>query len=166
MMSNNHFICQCCHNELSTNPRLGKARQQHFCGMPTCQNERKRAWDLSQKQNNAQGYKSRQKAKNAIWRKQKPANVYQKQYRETHPEYVQKNREKQILRNQKRKQRNASEKIVKTDALIGKDQFLGGLYEIRSLQLNTQQKIVKTDALLVTIQMCQGFATNIVTRPG
>ena len=38
-----------------------------------------------------------------LWRSNRPAHEYQKQYRESHPEYVERNRELQAGRNSRRK---------------------------------------------------------------
>jgi len=44
----------------------------------------------------------------AAWREQRPAYEYQKEYRESHPEYVKRNRELQRERNQKRQKKHES----------------------------------------------------------
>jgi len=51
------------------------------------------------------------------WRQRYPSDQYQKRYRESHPEYVNRNRQLQKERNKKRKPAAVS-MIVKTDALI------------------------------------------------
>ena len=51
------------------------------------------------------------------WRKKYPADQYQRDYRESHPEYVQRNRELQRSRNNKY-QKAPVPVIVKTDTLL------------------------------------------------
>lgn len=52
-----------------------------------------------------------------VWRKGYPCHRYQREYRESHPRYVNRNRELQKERNKGRK-REAVSMIVKTDALL------------------------------------------------
>ena len=56
-------------------------------------------------------------ASQKVWRKKYPADQYQRDYREAHPEYVKRNREQQKERNNKR-QKDQATVIVKTYALL------------------------------------------------
>ena len=86
-------------------------------------------------------------ARNKRWRDTFPAHEYQKEYREKHPDYVQRNRELQKERNKSRK-KNPAPMIVKTYALSPQP-LQDGVYagfEVKS------RKIVKTYALMAQMQ--------------
>lgn len=75
-----------------------------------------RRWKQRQYKKN-RSYKKKSKDGQKIWRKSYPADQYQKEYREKHPVYVNRNRELQRERNKKRRKEPVS-MIVKTDALV------------------------------------------------
>lgn len=52
-----------------------------------------------------------------LWRKDYPSHLYQREYRNKHPGYLNRNREMQKVRNKKRRKEPVS-MIVKTDALL------------------------------------------------
>jgi len=100
------FTCLNCGKTLPRNPRL-KKNKQSYCNAPKCKQAKKSArkreryhTDPSFRQRHLDGQK--------LWRSNRPAHTYQKQYRESHPEYVDRNRELQSKRNSKRKKRTAS----------------------------------------------------------
>jgi hypothetical protein len=152
--------CIHCGREIPTNPRL--KGNQNYCNMTACQNARKKKW-YQQKIDSDPDYTVRQKECKRNWRKNKPAHAYQKRYRETHQDYVTKNREQQRERNRKRRlleQQNESQKIVKIDTLSG----LPGVpkrYKMRVLTPNVSEKIVKIDALVVELQEYQEVGSSI-----
>jgi ribosomal protein L37E len=145
------ITCKNCGHEVSANFRL-KGNQQ-YCGAPKCQRLRKRAWQKA-KITTDKKYRAQQSACLKRWRQRRPLNQYQKLYRDRHPEYVEKNREKQRLRNDKRQQRvqlTPSEKIVKMDAFQNQP-IKSGLYWLTPSAMDASQKIVKMDALLVELK--------------
>ncbi|MGH7239382.1 MAG: hypothetical protein ACREHG_04860 [Candidatus Saccharimonadales bacterium] len=77
-----------------------------------------RRWKQQQYTENP-AYREKSKERQKVWRKRYPSHQYQKGYRESHPEYVNRNRQLQKERNRKR---NTTEPpvsmIVKTDALV------------------------------------------------
>jgi hypothetical protein len=75
-----------------------------------------RTWKKS-KYKESKKYRRKTQEHQKQWRKSYPADQYQSEYRETHPEYVNRNREQQGQRNKSRKTAPAS-LIVKTDALL------------------------------------------------
>ena len=141
------FTCRHCGKTLPRNPRLKKQR---FCSSPNCQNSRKRIHD--KKIGRTSKGKLLQKARNKRWRDKAPAHSYQDQYRKSHPEYENRNREQQRLRNKKRKNNQAS-MIVKTDALLLQPRHDGAYMAFKV----KRQKIVKTDTLLLQMQSQQGI---------
>ena len=105
------FICACCGKQKLANPKL--KGNQLYCGDHDCQKARKAAWQR-QKMASDPEYRADQKEGLRKWRKNRPLDQHQKQYRQRHPEYVERNRHAQKLRNQKRSQ-TPSEMIVKMD---------------------------------------------------
>jgi hypothetical protein len=139
-------------HEVPANFRL-KGDQQ-YCGDPECQRARKRAWQKN-KMATDKKYRRKQIACLVRWRKEHALHRYQKQYRNNHPEYVEKNREKQRLRNDKRRAQRVHftpvEKIVKMDAFQNQS-IKSGVYWLAPCAMDTSQKIVKMDALLVELK--------------
>ena len=99
---------------MSQNPRI-KTKQQ-FCSEKECQQYRMRTWKKS-KYKVSKKYRKKTKEHQKKWRKSYPADQYQREYREAHPESVNRNREQQGQRNKTRKAEPVS-LIVKTDALL------------------------------------------------
>lgn len=139
------FICKHCKREKPANFRL--KGNQEYCGDIECQQARKAAWQREKMARNAD-YRANKKERNQQWRKSRPAHQYQRQYREEHPDYVEKNREKQRIRNKKRSTLVSAEKIVKMDALtnIGSNTYIMTPYKE-----NASGKIVKLDTLFVQL---------------
>ena len=141
------FTCRHCGKTLPRNPRLKKQR---YCSSPICQNARKRLHD--KKIGRTVKGKLLQKARNKRWRDKAPAHFYQGQYRKNHPDYADRNREQQKLRN-KRRQKDAGSMIVKTDALLLQPRHDGAYMAFKV----KRQKIVKTDTLLLQMQSQPGI---------
>ena len=142
------FICACCGKQKLANPKLKGS--QFYCGDHDCQKARKAAWQR-QKMASDPEYRADQKEGLKKWRKNRPLDQYQKQYRQCHPEYVEWNRQAQKLRNQKRS-KTSSEMIVKMDALTD---LKTDTYLLTPLRKNRAGKIVKMDALLVELSVFQ-----------
>lgn len=86
-----HVHCQHCGKDVCSNPRL-KGNQQ-YCSAKACQNARRSMWKRKHP-------KKQEKEKDRP--PQSHDHEYMRNYRDTHPEYVIRNREQQKLRNQKR----------------------------------------------------------------
>lgn len=145
------LLCKNGGHEVDANPRL--KGNQLYCGDPECQRARKRAWQKD-KMATDRKYHRKQTACLVRWRKEHPLHRYQKQYRKDHPEYVEKNREKQRLRNDKRRQCDQPdqiETIVKMDAFQNQP-IKSGLYWLTPSAMDASKKIVKMDALLVELK--------------
>lgn len=129
----------CCHCRkiVAKSPRHP---DQEYCGAADCQRSRKSAWYRQKKASDAD-YRMNQKAANEVWKKKRPN--YWKEYRRQHPDVVKRNREKQRIRNLKKRSvpktaTDASKKIAKIDAPIP--------YNIWRLLPLSQQDIAKIDA--------------------
>lgn len=135
------FTCFHCGKILPRNPRIKK---QKYCSSLACQNARKCLFD--RRTYPCCRGKLLQKKRNKRWRVGYPAHEYQKEYREAHPVYVNRNRELQMERNKKR-QKESGQMIVKTDALL-LHPLRDGVYMGFKVK---KGKIVKTDTLLLQI---------------
>jgi hypothetical protein len=144
------FICIRCGKELPRNPHI--KRGQNYCGAKECQRARKRKWDKD-RYNSDTAYKYKRLSSQKIWRKKRPSHKYQKNYRMMRPEYVNRNRELQRNRNEKRKkfkQKDIEGMIVNTDALFTQP-LMNGTYAL--MQVTKGGKIVNTDTLMVRMQI-------------
>jgi hypothetical protein len=93
-------------------------------------------------------YRNKQYQSMEKWRKQKPLHRYQKKYRDHHPQYVDENRTKQTIRNQKR---SSVQKIVKMDELSSNLPQTHYFYEMQSYQKDASGKIVNMDTFIVKL---------------
>jgi hypothetical protein len=148
------FCCRNCGKTKPANPHLKGA--QEYCNDAECQKVRKRLWQKEKMAKDA-AYRARQKKCVADWRKNRPQHQYQKHYRETHPEYVEKNRQQQRVRNQKRRKISAEsadiKKIVKMDALEMQT-IKSGTYMLTPCKMDASGMIVKMDTLLIKLIVC------------
>lgn len=151
------FTCLHCGKVTTCNPRLKK--KQKYCPSAGCQNARKRTFD--KKVDPTPKGKLLRKQRNKRWREKSPAHDYQRSYRNLHPEYESSNRQRQKMRNKKR-QKESSSMIVKTDAL-----FLQPLYDGLYAGFKVKKgKIVKTDAFMLQMHMQQGLEAHFSQKPG
>lgn len=147
------FRCLGCQRDKDVNPCLKDP--QLYCGEAECQRKRKRAWQQEKRQSDVE-YRRRQHACLVKWRSaDRRLSRYQQQYRETHPDYVKKNREQQRLRKRARDAARASTPIVKMDA-SPQASVTSGLYLLTPCSLDASTKIVKMDALVVALQVFHG----------
>ena len=89
------ITCINCGAEVSKNPRVKK---QKYCSGKECQKAMRRSWKKKAYSKN-KSYRKQHLEIQAAWREQCPAYKYQKEYRESHPEYVKRNRKLQRKRN-------------------------------------------------------------------
>ena len=143
------FTCQHCGKIIPRNPRLKK---QNYCSSRTCQNARRMTTNITKAKTSKRSRSLRQ-SRTKRWREAYPAHEYQKQYRETHPDYVERNRELQKDRNNKR-EKEQSPMIVKTYALSPQP-LRDGFY--MGFEVN-KGKIVKTYAYMDQWRAQHGLA--------
>ena len=146
------FICKNCDKEKPVNIRLTVPQQ--YCGDALCQRARKAEWQWQKKAIDAD-YRARQQQCVKQWQQNKPLHRYMSQYRQDHPDYVAQNRDKQKIRNQKRRLHRLREKIVKMDALH-KQLEKSDIYLMTPYQVDASQMIVKMDPLVVQLKLFQG----------
>jgi len=96
------FTCRHCGKTLPRNPRLKKNEKQSFCNASECKQAKKSA-RKKERYHTDPSFRQQHLDRQKLWRSNRPAHEYQKQYREFHPEYVELNRELQAGRNSRRK---------------------------------------------------------------
>jgi hypothetical protein len=145
------FRCKNCGARKPANPRL--KGNQNYCRESKCQRARKADWQRNKLAKDAE-YRDQQKENLEQWRKKKPADQYQRHYREQHPEYVRRNREQQRIRNRKHRTTVSEKKIVKMDA-FGNPIEKSTTYIMKPYSMDRHGKIVKMDTLIVQLQPFQ-----------
>lgn len=132
------ITCLHCCKSVPCNHRI---KNQKYCSGKECQQARMRTWKKQQYKKNRK-YQKKSQASQKVWRNKYPADQYQRDYREAHPEYVTRNRELQGKRNKKRR-KDQSTMIVKTDALLLQPRE-DGVYTLSKIKKNM---IVNRNAL-------------------
>lgn len=131
--------CVACGQAFLPRPQI---QQQCYCSAKNCQRERRRSWQRDKLKHDPD-YKDNQVRAQKAWSKRNPE--YWRKYRETHPEYVERNRTRQRDRNARLQ--NAA--IAKMDASTLEIPFPSGIY---SLSLVTAGAIAKMDVWIVEIR--------------
>ena len=152
------FLCKNCHELKPANHRL--KGNQEYCSASACQRARKAAWQKNKMATDLT-YRGRQKECLRRWRKARPLDQYQKQYRLQHPEYVAKNRQLQRIRNKKRLNSQNDQKIVKMDALK-KPSKKSNTYLMNPYKVDASGKIVKMDTLIVQLTDLQAHNDQLL----
>jgi len=149
------FRCRNCGLEKEANYRL---KEQKYCHQKPCQRARKRDYHKQRMAEDEQ-YRRDHLQSIADWRAKRPLAEYQRIYRQRHPDYVQKNREQQRWRNQKRRQRELTSwsDIVKGNACSSLTPFT---YLLTPCHLNESRLIVKGDSLVVELSLFQKDAIS------
>lgn len=112
--------CAYCARAFDPAPQVPR---QTYCSDPACQRERRRLWQVARRLSDPDYLKNQADAQSA-WAHRNPD--YWKVYRETHPDYVERNRDQQQVRNARRERR-----------AMGAVDIAGlpaGLYELRPIQ--------------------------------
>ena len=145
MISN--FICLHCGGTFECNPRV---KDQRYCNDTLCRRASRRAW---KHKNYAANKSYRDKCLNhqKTWRKRRPAHEYQREYRESHPDYVERNRDIQRERNRKR-QKESGAMIVNRNTLSTQPSD-GKTYALMQVK---DGKIVNRNMFMVTLQILSG----------
>ena len=127
----------CC---LTFKPRP-QSPQQTYCSKTACQRERKRRWQRDRLQSDPD-YQDNQIRAQRAWVARNPD--YWREYRATHPEYVERNRQMQWARNVK----SMATPIAKMDASNHVKPLPSGFYRIQTIG---PDGIAKMDAWIVEI---------------
>ncbi len=146
-------VCRCCGCWFI--PRANVPNQQ-YCSCRICQNARRQRW-RKQKLSTDPDYKADQYAAQRRWCEKNPD--YWKRYRACHPDYCQRNRQKQKQRNCKGGKRpiELGSVIAKRYALKPANEIISGLYRLSPVD---GAMIAKSDALLVKLDVIAGNYVN------
>jgi hypothetical protein len=144
------FTCRHCGKTLPRNPRLKKNKKQSYCNAPECKQAKKSA-RKKERYHTDPSYRQRHLEQQKLWRASRPAHEYQKQYRESHPEYVDRNRELQSKRNCKRKKETGS--MIVNGTPLSLQASNDKAYAIISVK---KEKIVNGTPFLAQMQIITG----------
>ena len=145
------FTCLNCGCTFPCNPRV---KDQKYCNTKECRRASRRAWKKKKRTTN-KTYRQQCLNHQKRWRENRPAHQYQKEYRESHPDYEMRNRELQFERNKKRK-KEQDPMIVKRNTLSVQpnvDGMSGGTYALTEVK---DGKIVKRNTFMVRMQILSG----------
>lgn len=113
-------LCIACSQPFQPRPQVA---HQIYCSAPGCQRERRRQWQR-QKLHTDPDYRDNQARAQRAWNDRNPG--YWHDYREAHPQYVERNRSLQQRRNAKA----ASGPIAKMDLSIPRFPLPSGIYRL------------------------------------
>ena len=115
--------CQCCGRTFRPRPQNPNQR---FCSDAACQRARKRQWQRRKRASDPD-YRANEQAAQRRWAGEHRS--YWRQWREAHPEYVERNRTAQRARNARRA--GDASTIAREDAWTGETLLPSGTYQVR-----------------------------------
>ncbi len=142
------IICAKCKVEII----IKRNQDQCYCADPDCQKVRKNKW-RREKMRNDPDYKTNQKVVNKNWQTRNPD--YWRDYRNSHPDYVKANRDKQRIRDKSGGVTQSpgiisdASRLAKSDALTSGSLIESGSYWLTPLDA----ELAKSDAYLVKISL-------------
>jgi hypothetical protein len=142
--------CAVCRKTFTPTRRVAKQR---FCADPECQKERRRR-KQKKKRRRDEDYRENDQRAQREWAKKHPQ--YWKAYRESHPEYTEKNLQQQHQRDAKGGEKGAvvgrgqQGLRVTEDAPQSKEPFKSGIYELR---LANSGVLANEDSMKVEISL-------------
>jgi len=124
----------------SFHPR-SQTPKQSYCSAPECQRERRRRWQQARRQNDPD-YQENQARAQTAWVGRHPD--YWREYRRTHPEYSERNRNLQQHRDVRRRERLLAKKNASPQEFL----VPAGTYRLTPV---TRDDLAKMDAWMVQI---------------
>lgn len=118
-----------------------RVKNQRFCPKPECRLQRRREYQKRKIGEDA-AYRANQADCQKRWREKNPG--YWRQYRDSHPEYTQKNREKQKGRNG-----GSGGPVAKMDSINHEKPIIAGIYELNVLSGDI---LAKMDSIKVKLE--------------
>ena len=119
--------------------------EQRFCSQPDCQRERRRRWKRRKRQTDAD-YRDNQARAQRAWSERH--REYWREYRRQHPQYSERNRQQQRVRNARRSAAGDSGVIAKRNLSGALDGEFSGTYVLTPV---AQGPIAKRNAWRVKI---------------
>ena len=132
---------QCAGCKKHFHPRPQSPKQQ-FCSESICQKERRRRWQAGKRLNDPD-YQENQARAQSKWAGANPS--YWSDYRQRHPDYVKRNRERQRERDARRR---VTPVLAKSDAWAPETGVPSGIYRLNRV---TGDDLAKSDAWMVRI---------------
>ena len=123
----------------------GRVRDQRFCALPECQKERRRRGQ-KKKRRRDEDYQENDERAQREWTKKHPG--YFKAYRESHPDYTEKNLQQQRQRDAKRREAAKKKDVEPGGIQMPKGPLESGTYELR---LANSDVLVNEDSIKVKI---------------
>jgi hypothetical protein len=146
------FRCQNCGLEKTANYRLPL---QKYCADEKCQRVRRRAYQKSRRQADAH-YRQKQLDCQAAWRTKRSLADYQRAYRQTHPDYVRRNRQQQRQRNRKRRVQKLPQASVLIVKMNSCSSIESGIYLLTPCSVKpAAEVIVKMNSCMVELSVFQ-----------
>lgn len=133
--------CMACGVRFQVRPQVPN---QSYCSAPECQRARRSEWQRKKLQSDPDHRDNKARAQQA-WCERNPD--YWRQYRATHPDYVDRNRVKQLERNA----RMANQPIAKANASLANFPPFPGRYHINPVDSGG---VAKKDVWTVEITQC------------
>ena len=145
------LVCRHCGKEVRSNKKLKHLIQQ-YCGEKACQAARKLSFERHKYKTDAL-FRSNKLRSARDWKKKQTdegnhffASQYQRSYRESHPEYVSDNLQKQRQRHARKRDKTREQaKIVNPDAFISQQPANDIVYAMIAVDY---RKIVNPDAFM------------------
>jgi hypothetical protein len=134
--------CAACGASFRPRPQIP---EQCFCSQPHCQRERRRRWKRRKSQTDAD-YRDNQARAQRAWSERH--REYWREYRRRHPQYSERNRQQQRVRNARRGTRAGSEVIAKRNVSEAFDPEFSGTYVLTPV---VDEPIAKRNAWRVKI---------------
>ncbi len=145
--------CVACNQSFQPRPQVPN---QSYCSAPECQRERRKLWHCQRLQSDPD-YQHNQARAQKAWMQRNPD--YWRKYRDSHPEYVERNR----LRQKQRNAKATRQSIAKMDVPLRETPFPSGVYQLR---LVTDAGIAKMDVWTVeiTVRACHSLSPDDIAK--
>lgn len=147
-MGKDELVCECCGDRFTYDPRV---KNQRYCSKPECQRARRTRWQRQKMKKDKEYHEDQQRCKKE-WQENHPD--YWKKYRKKNPDYVARNRERQQLRDIRRRKDGLVKVLAKMD-VITRPHFSrrGGLFKLIP---QDRRLLAKMDALTVKLIPVEG----------
>jgi len=145
--------CPVCGDPFEPRPQV---KNQKFCPSERCQRERKRRWQQAKRQTDP-AYKADQREHAKKWADLHPN--YSREYRAKNPDFAERNRAKQKIRNKKRR----VALIAKMDMSKSESPVPSGIYRLTPIDAS---RIAKMDAWIVEINLISCASDKFESKTG
>lgn len=128
--------------------RCPRVREQKYCGKEECRRTRRRRWQRTKRQVDAD-YRDNQERAQRAWARE--SSAYWRTYRSEHPDYVEENRKRTKERKRDGRRRSEGEgRFAKMDSIGNFSSVPSGTY---LLVPRDEEKFAKMDSIMVKITL-------------